>query len=183
PTEEEVQQLKQLVAETFRFKDMGPAHHYFGVRLIRDGHSISLLQDGFIRKLLQRFGMSDCNPVATPMTTEPLRKFDGTPDPEILKEYPEITGSLTWLASRSRPDIGLAVSKLSRYVSNPGPQHLTAARRVLRYLIGTIIYGIRFSASDSLDLKLYADAAFVVDLDTYFLTAGYWLLAADGSIF
>jgi len=117
------------------------------------------------------------------MTTEPLRKFDGTPDPEILKEYPEITGSLTWLASRSRPDIALAASKLSRYVSNPGPQHLTAARRVLRYLKGTINYGIRLSASDSLDLKLYADAAFADDPDTSWSTAGYCLLAAGGPIF
>src|SRR5205809_5129561 len=99
---------------------MGPIYYYLRVCLIRDGHSISLVQDGFIRKLLQRFGMSDCNPMATPMTMELLRKFDGTPDPEILKEYPEITGSLTWLAMRSHPDIALAISKLSRYISNPG---------------------------------------------------------------
>jgi len=112
--------------------------------------------------------MADCNPVATPMTTTPLRKYKGTPNPKILKEYPELTGSLTWLATRSRPDIAVAASKLARYLSNPGPQHLTAARRVLRYLKGTVTHGIRFSAAstDTLNLQLFADAAFADDLDT-----------------
>ena len=121
--------------------------------------------------------------MATPMTTEPLCKFDGTPDPKILKKYPEITGSLTWLASHSRPDIALAALKLSRYVSNLGPQHLTTARRVLQYLKSTINYRICLSASDSLDLKLYTNAAFTDDPDTSWSTAGYCLLTADRLIF
>src|SRR5437667_9408599 len=104
---EEVQQLKQLITETFHFKDMGPAHYYLRVCLIWDGYSISLLQDRFICKLLQQFRMSDYNPVATSMTMKSICKFDGTPDPKILKEYPEITGLLTWLASCSCPDIAL----------------------------------------------------------------------------
>src|SRR5439155_9144300 len=59
----------------------------------------------------------------------------------------------------------------------------TAARRVLRYLKGTSNYGIWLSASDSLDLQLYADAAFADDPDTSWSTAGYCLLAVGGRIF
>jgi hypothetical protein len=46
-----------------------------------------------------------------------------------------------YLASATRPDISYAVSKLSRFVSNPGEDHWQALERVLRYLKGTMSYG------------------------------------------
>ena len=56
--------------------------------------------------------------------------------------YSQIIGLLMYLASAARPDILFAVSKLSRFVSNPGDNHWRALERVLRYLKGTMSYGI-----------------------------------------
>jgi hypothetical protein len=68
-------------------------------------------------------------------------------------------------------------------MSNPGPDHLNAAYRVLRYLKGTPTHGIQFEAKgDNLDLRLYADASFADDLDTSWSTAGFCLMAAGAPI-
>ena len=50
-----------------------------------------------------------------------------------------------YLASATRLDISFAVSKLSRFVSNPGDNHWRALERVLRYLKGTMSYGIYYT--------------------------------------
>ena len=59
--------------------------------------------------------------------------------------YPQIIGALMYLASAPRLDISFAMSKLSRYMSNPGDDHWRALERVLRYLKGTMSFGIHYS--------------------------------------
>ena len=50
-----------------------------------------------------------------------------------------------YFASATRRDISFAVSKLSRFVSNPGDGHWKALERVMRYLKGTMNYGIHYT--------------------------------------
>jgi len=50
-----------------------------------------------------------------------------------------------YLVSATRPDISYAVSKLSWFVSNLGDNHWRALERVLRYLKGTMSYGIHYT--------------------------------------
>ena len=59
--------------------------------------------------------------------------------------YSQIVGSLRYLASATRPDISFVVSKLSRFVSNSRDTHWHALERVLRYLKGTMSYGIHYT--------------------------------------
>ena len=54
-------------------------------------------------------------------------------------------GSLMYLASATRPDISFALSKLSRFMSNPGTDHWNALEMVMRYLVGTMSYVIHYS--------------------------------------
>jgi hypothetical protein len=54
-----------------------------------------------------------------------------------------------YLANSTRPDIFDAVSKLSRFVKNPGDTHWGAIERVMRYLKGTMSYGIHYSGHDT----------------------------------
>jgi hypothetical protein len=62
-----------------------------------------------------------------------------------------------YLASATRPDISFAVSKLSRFMSNPGPYHWHALERVMRYLHGTMSYGIHYSGQHAV-LEGYSDS-------------------------
>ena len=71
--------------------------------------------------MLSRFGYSDYKPVSTPYDSSLiLRK-----NKRIMRDL----RSLMYLASAIRPDISFAVSKLSRFVSNPGDDHWKALER------------------------------------------------------
>ena len=60
-----------------------------------------------------------------------------------------MVGSPPYLASWTRPDVAFAVSELSRFVSNPGKQHLEAAKREIRYLKTTMHLGLVYRSSPS----------------------------------
>jgi hypothetical protein len=50
-----------------------------------------------------------------------------------------------YLAGATKPDISFAVSKLSRFTSNPGSDHWCALERVMRYLRGTSAYRLHYT--------------------------------------
>jgi hypothetical protein len=87
-------------------------------------------------------------------------------------KYSQIVGSLVYLASATRPDISFAVSKLSRYISNPGDDHWHAVQRVLCYLKGMISYWIHYSGHPAV-LEVYSDANWISDIDQIYTTSGY----------
>eukprot|EP00961_Rhodomonas_salina_P207194 2796509-Rhodomonas_salina.1 len=80
--------------------------------------------------------MTGATPVATPMeaNTHLTREDCPTPgkiDKQFRREYQRIVGSLMYLSGFTRPDIAHAVNQCSRFMSNPGPSHMNAARRIL----------------------------------------------------
>ena len=86
-----------------------------------------------------------------------------------------------YLASATRPDISFAVCKLSRFVSNPGDDHWRALERVLRYLKGTMSYGICYTGHPKV-LEGYCDANWISDADELYATSGYVFLLGGGSV-
>ena len=67
-----------------------------------------------------------------------------------------------YLASATSPDIAFAVSKLSRITSNPGDDHWRALKRVMRYLLGTMNYGLHYSRDPAV-LEGYSDSNWISD--------------------
>ena len=86
-----------------------------------------------------------------------------------------------YLASATRPDISYAVSKLSRFVSKPGDDHWRALERVLRYLKGTMTYGIHYTGNPKV-LEGYCDANWISDADELYATSGYVFLFGGGAV-
>jgi hypothetical protein len=74
-------------------------------------------------------------------------------------------GCLNYLSVCSRPDIAFACSQLGQYNNCFGLSHWLAAKRILRYLAGTIDYGLLFVKSNQLNLCAYTDADFANDLN------------------
>jgi hypothetical protein len=62
-----------------------------------------------------------------------------------------------YLAGATRPDMSFAVRKLSRFMSNPGTDHWHALEQVMRYLQGTMRYGIHYSGQHAV-LEGYSDS-------------------------
>src|SRR5277367_6507476 len=104
---------------------------------------IKIRQADYVRTLLQRHGMEHCNPVSSSMN--PSVNLTATMDTDVKADsghYQQYVGELLFAAIATHPDIMYAVSQLSSFNSNPCQRHLTAAKHVLRYLKGTIVFGI-----------------------------------------
>jgi len=106
--------------------------------------------------MLKRFGHFDCSHVSTPYDGNiHLRK---NKDQSVSQsEYAQIIGSLMHLMNYTRPDIAYVVGRLSRYTHCPDKDHWIALYRVLKYLKGTIDYGLTFCGFPSV-LEGYSDA-------------------------
>jgi hypothetical protein len=86
-----------------------------------------------------------------------------------------------YLASATRPDISFVVRKLSRFVSNPEDDHWRALERVMRYLKGTMSYGIRYTGHPKV-LEGYCDANWISDADKLYAMSGYVFLLGGGAV-
>ena len=117
--------------------------------------------------------MQDSKPVSTP--ADPSQKLVKAADGEECinqQQYQSIIGSLMYLSVSSRPDITYSVSTLARFSSQPNNQHWTALKRVLRYLKGTVNYGITYTRKNSKECIGYSDADWAGDLDNRRSTSG-----------
>ena len=73
----------------------------------------------------------------------------------------------------TRSDISSAVGVMSRYMQSPNKPHLDAIRRILRYVKGTIDYGLLYKRSKDCKLVGYYDANNAGDHETWGSTTGY----------
>ncbi|CDO77611.1 hypothetical protein BN946_scf184946.g3 [Trametes cinnabarina] len=133
--------------------------------------------------------MTDANPVDTPLDANVrLRCHDRPEDLDARTLYQAMVGSLMYAALGTHPDIAHAVQQLSQYASNPGPAHITAAKRVLRYLKGTRTLGIIYCANATTDSDHpleplgYSDADWANDLDDRKSIAGQVFLLGGAPI-
>ncbi|CAI7749376.1 unnamed protein product [Closterium sp. NIES-54] len=82
--------------------------------------------------------------------------------------YPELVGCLMYLMTCTRPDLAYPLSILARYVA-PGrhrPEHMAAAKRVLRYLCSTSGMGLVLGGRSPVVLTGHADASWADDQAT-----------------
>ena len=107
------------MGERFSLTDEGRLEYYLGVELeYKDQNTLVLHRRAYIKKLLTRFKMEHYNPQATPLDTNlnlSLKDCPDVVDPDVQEEYSELVGSLMYLYLWTRPDIGFAVTFLSRY--------------------------------------------------------------------
>jgi hypothetical protein len=71
--------------------------------------------------------------------------------------YHQLIGSLMYLVN-TRPDICFVVNTLSQFMVEPRRVHWVAEKHVLRYLCGTIDYGLDYQRGDGVHLVGYTDS-------------------------
>jgi hypothetical protein len=172
-TTEEMQGIKTSLSKNFKMKDLGSLHFCLGISVEQSEDGIKLSQKQYIEKLLERYGLQDAKPVSTPMDVNvKLVADDGQSKPVDPVGYQSIVGSLLYAAVATRPDISQAVGVLSRFNSAPTEAHLTAAKRVLRYLKGTINLSLQYKKTENSDVTGYSDAGWADDVDSRRSTTG-----------
>jgi len=120
------------IAKNIEIKDIGEAKSILGIQIEQERECIKVHIKNYIYKLLELYGMIECNPVTTPID------INVKMDKEY--EYQELLGRLMYISVHARPDISYAVSCLSQFNHNPKQMHMVALKRILRYLKGTIEY-------------------------------------------
>jgi hypothetical protein len=108
--------------------------------------------------------MENSKPVKSPIVSG--TKLSKTDEGKYVDAttYKQMVGSLMHLTV-TRPDIVFAVSLISRFMEKPVEKHLMAAKRILRYVQGTIEYGIYYKRYEKEQLLVYTDSDYAGDLD------------------
>ena len=184
-TPEEMQEVKQLLSSQFQMKDMGELHYCLGITIEQDKaeRSIGLHQKQYLLKMLKKFKLEDAKPVSTPADPNvKLCKDDGVSKSVDSSKYQSMVGSLLYAAIATRPDISQAVAVVSKYNSNPSEAHLTAVKRILRYLKGTLDITLKYRKSDQGEVLGYSDADYAGDVDDRHSTTGNLFLMSGALI-
>jgi transposase InsO family protein len=183
----EIGALKAGLNNRFQMSDLGPVHFYLGMTVTRDrpNRTLRLGQYSYLTKVLRDFGMGECKAAATPMDVNGSKLVSASKDhiatPSNVKEYQRLIGSLMYAMLGSRPDIAFAVSMVSRFASNPTVEHMVAAKRILRYLRGTLDYQLTYRG-DLGSLTGYSDADWAGDHETRRSTGGFVFHVGSGVV-
>ena len=183
-----VSELKQH----FKLKELGPSSSLLAVAIGRDRSKrlLTLSQQQFIEDVLERFGMSDCHPVTTPLdpgarlSKEQAPRDDAERKQMQTRPYAALVGALMYLAVATRPDIAHAVGVLARFSSDPGPAHWTALKHLCRYLQGTKSLKLCYEPDPQQQemFTAYADADFGGEVDGRRSTSGMVVKMGTGAI-
>ncbi|XP_075088620.1 secreted RxLR effector protein 161-like [Nicotiana tabacum] len=168
---------------------MGEADYILGVKIQRDRSKklLSLSQETYIKKMLERFRMNGCKSMDTPIARGETLSLEMCPKTENEKKdmsrvpYSSVVRSLMYVMMCTRPNICYIVSLVSRYQSNPGRDHWKAVKRIFRYLKGTADYSLCYSGND-LYLRGYTDVDWAGDQNDRKSTSGYAFLLNGGTI-
>jgi hypothetical protein len=153
----------------------------------RPNRTLTLSQEPSITKLLLRANAQDTNDKDTPMVANiklSKKQCPSAAQAAVMTSeqrwYLSILACMIYFVSWTRPDLAFAVSKLCKYMHNPGREHIIALKRLLRYLKGTASHGLKYdfstatpSAGAQLGVYGYYDAAHGDCLDTMRSTLAY----------
>ena len=103
--------------------------------------------------------MLDCKSIATLMDANLKKLRDSASDSNLIDPtmYHQLIGSLMYLTN-SKPDICFVVNALSQFMCELRQIHWIATKHVLRYLRGTMGYGLRYDLDCDLRLQGFTDS-------------------------
>jgi hypothetical protein len=138
-------------------KDLGPMHYFLGLEIWQSSEKIFLNQGKYVVEILKRFDMLEYKSMNTPMEMSLKLLVDTSSKLVDDTLYRHIIGSLMYMKN-TRPDICFVVNTLSQYLVEPRHVHLVVANHVMRYLKGTLDYGLCYTRDHDFRLCGYTDS-------------------------
>ena len=178
--EECIGQTQECLKTEFEMTDLGILHYFLGIEVWQTSVGIFMSQRKYATEILKTFGMMDSKSKSTPMESNcKLSQEDPSPMVDIRK-YRQLVGSLIFLCN-TRPDICFAVGVVSRFSNKPKETHWKAALRVLKYIVGTLNYGIFYKPTID-ELSGYCDSDWAGDSDSRKSVSGYCFSIGSGAV-
>lgn len=175
----------------FKITDLGESEFMLGMRIRRDraARTITLDQELYITKALEKFGLDQSKPARTPGSrTSDDHAVEINQKLADLKLFQEKVGTLLYAAISTRPDISFAVNRLTQRMQSPTLDDMKACDRVFRYLAGTKTHGLLFgrssrspstSSAANLSVSAWADSDWASDPEDRKSISG-WIAMVNG---
>ena len=181
-TTETMTEVKRQISQKFEVKDLGQLSSILGVQVKIAPDHIWIGQPGYTTRILEKYGMKDAKPMATPVNISEKLNNETESPPFDPKCYQSAVGSLIYLSNWTRPDITFAVNNVARFCASPTHNHWVAVKRIMRYLIATCKYGISYKKSSTDKVVGYCDADWAGDVVDRKSTSGYIFSLAGAPI-
>jgi hypothetical protein len=154
-----IAQTKRELSTEFEVKDLGLMHYFLGLEVWQKPGEIFLSQSKYVVDVLRKFGMLDYKSMTTHMISNLKKLHDQATgsDPEDSTVYCQIIGSLMYQV-HTRPNICYAVNALSQFMCQSKHIHTVVVNHVLRYVRGTIAYGLRYTSSGGVMIHGFTDS-------------------------
>lgn len=157
--------FESQIEAKFVIGDCSDLTWFLGIAFDVGDNHMTLNHTSYVKTLLEKYQMQDCNKTATPLAEKCELTKDDSPDAgsdEQIEmqayDYRGLVGSISYLAQTTRPDLSFASHLLSKFLNNPGKTHWKAAKHVLRYLRGTSDVGLTYSKTNVTGLTGFTDA-------------------------
>ncbi|GJU55141.1 putative ribonuclease H-like domain-containing protein [Tanacetum coccineum] len=165
-------EFEALMKSRFQMSSIGELTFFLGLQVKQKEDGIFISQDKYVAEILKKFDFANVKTASTPIETQkPLVKDEEASDVDVHL-YRSMIGSLMYLTA-SRPDIMFAVCACSRFQVTPKTSHLSAVKRIFRYLKGKPKLGLWYPRVSSFDLESYSDSDYAgANLDRKSTTGG-----------
>ncbi|GJY25385.1 reverse transcriptase domain-containing protein [Tanacetum coccineum] len=150
-------EFEALMKSRFQMSSMGELTFFLGLQVKQKADGIFISQDKYVAEILKKFDFASVKTASTPIETQkPLVKDEEASDVDVHL-YRSMIGSLMYLTA-SRPDIMFAVCACSRFQVTPKTSHLSAVKRIFRYLKGKPKLSLWYPKVSTFDLEIYSDS-------------------------
>jgi hypothetical protein len=150
----------EMMSREFEMSMIGELIFFLGLQIKQLKEGSFVCQSKYVRDILKKFGMEDAKPIKTPMATNGHLDLDEGGKPIDLKLYRSMIGSLFYLTA-SRPDIMFSVCMCARFQAAPKECHLTAVKRIMRYLKYSPNIGLWYPKGAQFELVGFSDSDYV----------------------
>ncbi|XP_021730485.1 uncharacterized protein LOC110697413 [Chenopodium quinoa] len=149
--------------------------------LTRHTNGLFLSQKQYATEIIDRADISNCSPCHTPVDTKTKLSASADTPFEDPTKYWSLTDALQYLTFTS-PDISYAVQQVFLHMHDPRVEHMSALKRILRYLQGTLSFSLHLYPSATRKLVSYTDVDWGGCLDTIRSTSSYCVFLGDNLI-
>ncbi|KAJ9535340.1 hypothetical protein OSB04_un001549 [Centaurea solstitialis] len=170
------EKFELLMKSEYKMSMMGKLTFFLGLQIKQSEKGIFINQGKYVHEMLKKFDLTSCTPMKTPMAPPLTLDKDSKGKSVDVTLYRGMIGSLLYLTA-SRLDIMYSTCLCARYQAEPKESHLTAVKRIFRYLKGTPNLGLWYSKDSGFDLTAYSDSDFAgCKIDRKSTTGGCHLL-------
>ena len=167
-TGEDLDKIESAIEQHVELEKLGQPTKLLGMELTWGEGYVKLTQQAAIGNLAKEFGITTIIPTKSlPLNANDYAETQEETNPELLKKYQSLVGSLLYIARHTRPEISLHINLLGRRTSKPTQLHFQTAIRILRYLSSSSTDGICLRkenqeaiGEENTSIQGYADASY-----------------------